>query len=980
MFSRNMSGQTSIRWIKNGMLTLSGLWLACVPLPGGTNDGDTSDPDAGRPRPAWPAPLSSCDGDDECGAGLVCDPLDAATLEAFLNTLPPEQIPPQTPLREGQAVCQPGCRIDGLFVAPADTNADTKGCQSCQPDASTTEWTPVAAGTACDDGLFCTSDSGVPGDLDCCDGAGACSGDPVDCDDGLFCTGTETCNEDTDTCDSAGDPCPGTECNTCQEDLDSCFDPAGSACGDPSDTICDRPDSCDGSGVCQSNYRPSTAVCRPVADMCDVEETCNGRGRCREDGFKPAGVVCNPGSGDLCDPDEVCTGASAACPPDRFESTATVCNAGSGDLCDPDEFCPGVPDQACPKDVFEPSTTSCNVGSGDLCDPDEFCTGNPDVGCPADAFEPATTVCNPGSGDLCDPDELCPGVADQGCPADTFEPATTVCNPGSGDLCDPDELCPGVADHGCPADTFKPATTVCNPGSGDLCDPDELCPGAADQGCPADTFEPATTVCRPAVGGCDVDDYCPGSANTGCTNDAKKPAGFECRATAGVCDEREVCDGINADCPVDGFLPSAWLCRGAGVTLRDDGSVISGEGGCDEPEYCTGVGPDCPEDLVMAAGTVCRPIAGVCDTDAEVCSGTSKGCSLDVDYYPVGGLVCRPATGICDEAEYCDVSHPDCPFDNLKPAGTVCRIQFPPGVPRFAACDVAETCDGTSDTCPGDTRLALGDACELDGGTGTCEESGSPLGFLECVVRGDLLLGSPCTTDQDCQSLHCGETADSGFVCMAENEVGFGEICDGDGYHLAGDPNARKCTDRGGDLNCCRGGNLPDSGETGSCKVCCRDNDLPGGLAIGCGHGGTPACCSGRCTDLDIDESNCGDCGNNCYDKISPCSPSVISCGEQSSSTFTPGVCFMEFPCGAGQVCQDPCEICWFYGNCDTCVPTANCITLVIPGTGTLCQDCDSDSDCDSGQTCFSGCGGGYGDLFCTAPNYCAWRPDDCGG
>jgi hypothetical protein len=138
----------------------------------------------------------------------------------------------------------------------------------------------------------------------------------------------------------------------------------------------------------------SVASCNPTNGMCDLFAP------------KPVGTVCRPGSGDVCDPDEVCDGTVAPCP----------------------------------ADVVQPSGFVCLPGSGDLCDPDEVCSGVAGAACPADSFEPATTVCNPGSGDLCDPDELCPGVAGAACPADTVASAGTVCLAGSGDLCDPDEV------------------------------------------------------------------------------------------------------------------------------------------------------------------------------------------------------------------------------------------------------------------------------------------------------------------------------------------------------------------------------------------------------------------------------------------------------------------------------------------------------------------------------------------------------------
>jgi hypothetical protein len=160
--------------------------------------------------------------------------------------------------------------------------------------------------------------------------------------------------------------------------------------------------------------------------------------------------------------------ADAACPADNVASPTTVCNPGSGDICDPDESCTGVADAACPADTIAPATTICNAGSGDLCDPDESCTGVADAACPADVIAAATTICNPGSGDICDPDESCTGFAEAPCPADTVAPAGTVCHEAvEANECDTDEECTGVADAPCPPDEVT--ETCCEITSSSLC-------------------------------------------------------------------------------------------------------------------------------------------------------------------------------------------------------------------------------------------------------------------------------------------------------------------------------------------------------------------------------------------------------------------------------------------------------------------------------------------------------------------------------
>ena len=338
--------------------------------------------------------------------------------------------------------------------------------------------------------------------------------------------------------------------------------------------------------VCGDAQLDSGEECEAPFDACCNPTTCL---------FEPGTVVCRTGSGDLCDPDESCSGFSAACPADTVSSASTVCRAGSGDLCDPDEACTGAAGAACPADTVSPASTVCRAGSGDLCDPDETCTGAAGDACPSDTVSPATTVCRPsagdphGSGTTCDFEELCTGGPGEQCPADLFEPSATICRAGSGDVCDPDETCPGTPGGVCPADTIEPTTTICRVGAGDpnasgfVCDPDEACTGNPGEACPTDWFSAEGFVCNPGSGDpngsgvvCDPDEVCPGGAGGVCPADTFSDADTVCRAGAGsfdgeafTCNATELCPGTaDAACPIDVNYPAS-----AGVVLRATGDT-----------------------------------------------------------------------------------------------------------------------------------------------------------------------------------------------------------------------------------------------------------------------------------------------------------------------------------------------------------------------------------------------------------------------
>ena len=316
-----------------------------------------------------------------------------------------------------------------------DANSDGVG-DVCDADSDSDGDTVVDnADSEPGDPFVCRDTENGVGDScdDCSSGTDDPFNDGTDTDTDGICNVTDNCLADAnfDQADANSDG----EGDVCDADSDS-----------DGDTVVDLDDNCpatpnadqtdtNGDGVGDTcSECESDAVCDD-GNFCNGAETCQF-GLCNTGTPLVQGTECRSSAGS-CDIAETCDGTGAACPADVFAAVDTVCNPGSGDLCDPDEVCSGTPGEACPADFFAAVETVCNP-SGDVCDPDELCSGVADEACPADFFEPVTTVCNP-SGDVCDPDELCAGVAGQACPADTVEPDGTSCADGT--VCNGAETC-----------------------------------------------------------------------------------------------------------------------------------------------------------------------------------------------------------------------------------------------------------------------------------------------------------------------------------------------------------------------------------------------------------------------------------------------------------------------------------------------------------------------------------------------------------
>ena len=513
-----------------------------------------------------------------CSDGLFCNGTESCRLSGDLGSL------------------TMGCQTSSVDPCAARVgDADNDCSESCN-EASDACTANDPSASICSDGLFCNGIDrciggscavhvGNPcaanlGDPDndcsesCNENSDACSSNDPNgsaCSDGVFCNGTDTCSAGA--CSRhVGNPCPGADADsdcseTCNETSDDCTgnDPNLSACASDSQPCTN--DVCSAVGTCTHPAANAGTTCRTAAPGgCDVAEICDGTsGACPVNGFAPVTQECRAAA-NVCDLAETCDGGTAACPPDGWKTAGATCRTGSGDTCDPPEVCDGVAGHACPAtNVVTAVGTTCRAGSGDSCDPTEACDGIAGHVCPTNVVTAGNTVCRARVDTTCDVAERCSGAAGQACPADAGVAAGTTCR-AAVDVCDFTETC-GGATTTCPSNQKKPDTdqdTLCDEidncdlvANSDQADPDNDDVGTACDNCPS-TCNPDQDNADGDAGGGDVCDVCPA------IDEAAEPA--ECATatynSALACCRDSASDGVSVD--ADG-----GACGAAGdVTLQ----------------------------------------------------------------------------------------------------------------------------------------------------------------------------------------------------------------------------------------------------------------------------------------------------------------------------------------------------------------------------------------------------------------------------
>jgi len=696
-----------------------------------------------------------------------------------------------------------------------------------------------------------------------------------------------------------------------------------------------------------------------------------------------AGVLCHAGSGDACDPDELCTGASFKCPQDSFLPSGAVCRQGSGDVCDPDERCPGTPGGKCPPDDVATAGTVCRAAAY-ACDTPEQCSGVPGESCP-----PLNNrLCN--DGEACSADGQCASgscrdsvcvSAQAGCYVDTGLTVVDVCNNLEWEKKNGADANPGFGQDD-PAnpqdvDNIYGWAGECSI-SHNLCQPT----AAAAAACAASVPSPdvGCDVCGAGEGTCEPAEYALGTiwewlvalndASFAGHNDWRIPTSAGTKASpSGAAPELDsIVDPAAPGCgsggacimPVFGpTVPYGYWAQYFAATLAwyvefgttgstrylDEYYPASVRAVRDRPPTCDDGFHNGAETDVDCGGGDCPPcdtgegciLDRDCASDDNPC--TSDVCVAGICSHPAGGTdeICRASAGVCDLAETCNGVSPTCPVDG-KRYGDTCR-------PSLGICDPEETCDGVSNDCPPDHYASTDTVCgpatgictleRLCDGNGTCAESQRRSPFYPCRSP------DPSNT---CDILdQCGTPETNAFWpdCGDDIRLWQGEECI-----------------VGGALGECQGTVV-----TGTCvPVPCRwDINCPDGRV----------CVDGQCVVQDtgigslctgVEGSGLGTCSGGLFCCVSmegdgvgsPASPGGTGRCAECCDSFGDWSCGGGLECCDGR-CSDPdtdphnCDACAYAGGVDCDDLLSACQPVV---RGCTLGNCDMVPACPGGDAC----------------------------
>jgi hypothetical protein len=896
------------------------------------------------------APRDCSGAADQCNEGVCDEDADACV---------PQPISDGTTCDDGSfCTVTDSCQAGTCEGATRDCSGAGDQCNDgiCDESADSCVSQPIADGTTCSDGQYCTVDdvcqagtcaAGAPRECGasggscrtgvCDEQADACDGDPVpdgtSCEDGAFCTVSDAClagtcaGGATRDCSAAGDQCNDGICDESNRSCEPTPKPTGTTCDD--NAFCTTGDVCT-SGSCAGSARD----CSGAGDQCNS-------GSCDEsaDSCVPQPIS----DGTSCDDATFCT-VSDTCTSGACGGSARAC-AWAGDQCND-----GVCDESASSCVAEPVTDGTTCDDGEFCTTSDECTqgscGGADTDCSAFTDQCNAGMCDEGS-DNCYAAPVSDGVT-----CDDSDPCTVTDECGSGscggspkDCSALDDQCNvGVCDavtgnceavpvsNGttCDDGSFCTVSDVCSSGtcggsSRDCSGEDDQCnDGVCDEGSDACVKQPVTngTTCDDGQFCTDADICSSGTCTGGTATDC---SAYTDQCNAGMCDEGS--DNCYA-APVS----NGTTCDDSDpCTVTDE----CGSGSCGgSPKDCSALDDQCNvgvcdavtgncEAVPVSDGTSCNDadlctVSDICSSGS--CSGSAKDCSGVTDQCNVG--VCDPSTGSCDADPVGD--------------GTSCNDN--------QYCTVSDECSGG--VCGGSSRDCSAVATNMCS-TGVCDES-----FDRCVEQYDPTCcdtGTDNDLDGSNQCDDCDDTNGGVYPGASEQCNGIDDDCDGmidedfdadgDGYATCtSDPLLRDCDDTNSSVN---PGAAEDCGGNGQGNGI--DDDCDGYVDEGCNP----------CTTTDVDGDGYSECDGDCDDgdaSIHPGATEQCDGFDNDCNMFTTLNCDVDEPCNftsGTDVCMDDRLCACIVNGSGSCTGDYRCTTYCNwSETGPIGDGCGTDQTC----------------------------------
>lgn len=727
---------------------------------------------------------------------------------------------------------------------------------------------PIADGTTCDDGLFCTS-----GDV--CS-AGVCGGAPTTCDSASDQCNTGVCDENADACV----PQPRVDGTTCEDGLyctvnDVC---AAGACVAGGTRECSAQGGSCRTGVCDEATRSCSGDPVPDGTSCDDGLFCTVQDSCQ------AGT-CQGGS------QRSCAAQDNACNQGVCNETNRVCSATprpNGTTCDDGLFC--TVQDSCQAGACVGNLRNCQ-SVADACN-NGACSESQDSCVPVPRSD--GTTCNDGL--FCTVNDVCVSGQCNSQPRDCSV-ASNQCNTGTCN--EAGQSCVGVpVGNG----------TTCNDGL--FCTVNDSCSNGSCVGGGARDCSSATNGDVCLIASCaELTDMCV-TANDPMCCDVNQDADLDGSNACQDCDDSDAsirpgaaerCDGLDNDC--DGMIDEDFDLDGDGyATCGTDPAIRD----CDDsnPNVYPGRAEECgPNNLGNQIDDNCNGYVDegcnpctTTDVDGDGINECDGDCNdSDATIYPGATETCDGKDNDCNvyTTPNCDVSQ-RCNHDldgNYENDPDVC------GDKQICACLLANNGSCTGDYrctsfCNSSDTGTIGDGCQANQTCSLDLRYSANIHGCNAVTTtiGTRRGGATCSQDSQCRSQSCekagiGNAPSICFdLCTSDDRCDSSAVCrvfrtaatvntpgnmDGRCWlppASSASPVGATCTS---DAQCNRAlcTTDPNNAQRYCTEACCTDDDCANGYSCSFGGSaeeanvilpveGAPAC---------TNDSQCTGQGGTCY-------------------------------------------------------------------------------------------------------------------